>query len=69
MKQVIIENPVINSPCSEPQRHFKFGERGPSMRLSKGGSKVSISLRIGLCHFSTNERHQKYTSKKLRLLN
>ena len=28
MKQVIIENPAINSPFSEPQRHFKFDERG-----------------------------------------
>ena len=28
MKQVIIENPVINSPFSEPQRYFKFDERG-----------------------------------------
>jgi type III restriction enzyme len=24
MKQVVIENPVINSPFEEPQRHFKF---------------------------------------------
>ncbi len=28
MKQVIIENPVINSPFSEPERHFKFDEGG-----------------------------------------
>ena len=28
MKQVIIENPVINSPFEEPQRHFKFSEDG-----------------------------------------
>ena len=28
MKQVIIENPVINSPFSEPQRHFKFDDGG-----------------------------------------
>ena len=28
MKQVIIENPVINSPFSEPQHHFKFDEGG-----------------------------------------
>lgn len=28
MKQVIIENPVINSPFSEPKCHFKFDERG-----------------------------------------
>jgi type III restriction enzyme len=26
--QVVIENPVINSPFAEPQRHFKFDEDG-----------------------------------------
>ncbi|RJP32398.1 MAG: restriction endonuclease subunit R [Candidatus Omnitrophota bacterium] len=28
MKQVVIENPIINSPFAEPQRHFKFDEEG-----------------------------------------
>jgi len=28
MKQVIIENPVLNSPFAEPGRHFKFTEEG-----------------------------------------
>ena len=28
MPQVIIKNPVINSPYSEPERHFKFNESG-----------------------------------------
>ncbi|MGC9259770.1 MAG: BPTD_3080 family restriction endonuclease [Phycisphaerae bacterium] len=28
MKQVVIENPVINSPFDEPSRHFKFDETG-----------------------------------------
>ena len=28
MSQVIIENPVINSPFSEPQHHFRFDEEG-----------------------------------------
>jgi type III restriction enzyme len=28
MKQVIIENPVINSPFQEPQRHFRFTDEG-----------------------------------------
>jgi len=28
MKQVIIENPVLNSPFVEPGRHFKFSEEG-----------------------------------------
>lgn len=28
MKQVIIENPVLNSPFEEPKRHFRFTEDG-----------------------------------------
>jgi type III restriction enzyme len=28
VKQIVIENPVVNSPFAEPQRHFKFDEDG-----------------------------------------
>lgn len=28
MKQVVIENPILNSPYQEPQRHFKFSDEG-----------------------------------------
>ncbi len=28
MKQTVIENPVINSPFAEPQRHFRFTDEG-----------------------------------------
>jgi type III restriction enzyme len=28
MKQVVIENPVINFPYLEPNRHFKFSDDG-----------------------------------------
>jgi type III restriction enzyme len=28
MKQVVIENPVINSPFDEPKRHFRFSDEG-----------------------------------------
>jgi type III restriction enzyme len=28
MKQVVIENPVINSPFNEPSRHFRFSNEG-----------------------------------------
>ena len=28
MNQVVIENPVINSPFAEPQRHFRFSDEG-----------------------------------------
>jgi hypothetical protein len=28
MSQVVIENPVLNSPYCEPSRHFKFDDEG-----------------------------------------
>ena len=28
MRQVIIENPILNSPYSEPTRHFRFTDEG-----------------------------------------
>jgi type III restriction enzyme len=28
MKQVVIENPVLNSPFEEPKRHFRFSDEG-----------------------------------------
>ena len=28
MKQVVIENPIINSPFLEPARHFRFSDEG-----------------------------------------
>ena len=40
MSQVVIDNPVINSPFEEPRRHFRFDDGGiideivPGQRLS-----------------------------------
>ena len=28
MSQVVIENPIINSPFDEPTRHFRFNDKG-----------------------------------------
>ena len=28
MRQVVIENPVLNSPYAEPTRHFRFDDEG-----------------------------------------
>ncbi len=28
MTQVVIENPILNSPYEEPQRHFRFSDDG-----------------------------------------
>ncbi len=40
MKQVVIENPVINSPFEEPRRHFKFTEEGITDEVV-GGRRIS----------------------------
>ena len=28
MRQVVIDNPILNSPFTEPTRHFRFDEDG-----------------------------------------
>lgn len=35
MKQVVIENPILNSPFLEPSRHFKFTEEGISSEIEE----------------------------------
>ena len=60
MKQVVIENPIINSPFKEPNRHFRFTEEGitdeivetrrvsayfiPIARPKKKGKQVQLSF-------------------------
>ncbi len=36
MKQTVIENPVINSPFVEPQRHFRFTDQGITDEIVTG---------------------------------
>ena len=36
MAQVVIENPILNSPFEEPQRHFKFTDEGISNEIVEG---------------------------------
>ena len=36
MRQVVIDNPVINSPFDEPQRHFRFDEEGITNEIVEG---------------------------------
>ncbi len=39
MAQVVIENPVLNSPYKEPTRHFKFTEDGITDEIVEGRGK------------------------------
>ena len=36
MSQVVIENPVINSPFCEPERHFRFTDEGITNEIESG---------------------------------
>jgi type III restriction enzyme len=36
VSQVVIENPIINSPFVEPARHFKFADEGITSEIDYG---------------------------------
>lgn len=44
MKQVVIENPVINSPFTEPDRHFRFTDGGITNETVKGRRDSRITF-------------------------
>jgi type III restriction enzyme len=46
MSQVIIENPVINSPFEEPARHFRFGDEGITNDIVDGRRSSSYFVPI-----------------------
>jgi hypothetical protein len=48
VKQVIIENPVINSPYKEPCRHFRFSEETIADEIIevKGEKKKGIEAKV-----------------------
>jgi hypothetical protein len=46
VKQVVIENPVINSPFREPGRHFKFTDEGITNEVLDGRRTSSYFVPI-----------------------
>lgn len=46
MKQVVIENPVINSPFREPNRHFKFTDEGITNEIVDGRRTSSYFIPV-----------------------
>lgn len=46
MKQVIIENPIINSPFEEPTQHFRFSEDGITDQIEPGRRPSSFFIPI-----------------------
>lgn len=46
MKQVVIENPILNSPYNEPERHFHFGDEGITDQIDDGRRVSSYFIPI-----------------------
>ena len=46
MRQVVIENPIINSPFDEPARHFRFTEEGITDEIVEGRRTSSYFVPI-----------------------
>jgi type III restriction enzyme len=46
MKQVGIENPILNSPFDEPDRHFRFTEDGITDEVVEGRRTSSYFVPI-----------------------
>jgi type III restriction enzyme len=46
MPQVIIENPILNSPYAEPVRHFRFSDEGITSEVAKGRRSSSYFVPV-----------------------
>lgn len=46
MPDVVIDNPVINSPFREPERHFVFGDQGITNEIEEGRRRSSYFIPI-----------------------
>jgi type III restriction enzyme len=46
MPQVVIENPILNSPFEEPQRHFRFSDEGITNEVAEGRRSSSFFVPV-----------------------
>ena len=46
MSQVVIENPILNSPFSEPDRHFRFDDDGITDEIVEGRRRSEYFMPI-----------------------
>ena len=44
MKQVVIENPIINSPFAESERHFRFTDEGSRPFYKPESGKIAVKV-------------------------
>lgn len=57
-KQVVIDNPIINSPFAEPRRHFRFDEHGITNQIVAERRPSSYFIPIPQAKKKPKERQQ-----------
>ncbi|HQU44180.1 MAG TPA: DEAD/DEAH box helicase family protein [Pirellulales bacterium] len=57
-KQVVIDNPIINAPFAEPQRHFRFDEHGITNHIVAQRRPSSYFIPIPSAKKKSKERQQ-----------
>ncbi len=62
-KQVIIENPIINSPFSEPRRHFRFTEEGISNEIIDARRKSAYFIPVPRSKKKTKEQQSLFETE------
>ena len=73
MSQVVIENPIINSPFDEPTRHFRFTDEGITNEIVDGRRTSSYFVPIAQpkkkgtkqLHFDTEWTRDRIEENKL----
>jgi type III restriction enzyme len=43
---VVIDNPILNSPFDEPERHFRFSDDGITDKIADGRRRAATSCRL-----------------------
>ena len=66
MSQVVIENPIINSPFDEPTRHFRFTDEGITNEEVDGRRISSYGLLARLAERLESEGLQRMDERELR---
>ena len=63
MEQVVIENPVINSPFEEPERHFRFTEDGITNEINEARRVSSYFIPVPRSKKKSKQQQRTFASE------
>lgn len=65
MKQVVIENPILNSPFRKPKRHFRFSDEGITDEIMETRRVSSYSIPIAKPEKKGKSAHLTFDSAEI----